>query len=159
MAPEGSHMSDSGNIMDPKLWGDLQHHISLESIYAKLPVREFFRYRSVCKEWNRLAGDPKFMEENFKHRPICEPYFFLLESWSGDQHKFRLLARDHMTGHWSTSWLPSTCSWCELLQWSTGRGLALYNMVGKDGEGQLRVFDFHTRVVTHLPPSALIWGI
>ena len=60
-----------------------------------------------------------------------------------------------MTGLWSTSWLPSTCSSCELLAWSSRGGLALYNMVGKDGEGQLRVFDFHTRVVTHVPPSAL----
>ena len=73
MAAEGTHMSNNGNIMDPKLWGDLRHHISLESVYMKLPMREFYLYRSVCKEWNRLAGDREFLEERDNYILIPKP--------------------------------------------------------------------------------------
>lgn len=151
MATETAQGSDSKS-MDPELWGDLQHHVSLEwLLYVKLPIREFFQNRLVCKEWNRLAGDREFLEESSKHRcPIPEPFFFL-ESWVGSEHKFLLLGRDHLTGLWSTTRMPSnlSCSF-QLLQWS--QGLVLYKMRKYDHEEQLHVFDIDTRVVTCLPP-------
>ena len=105
MAADGSHMSDSSNIWIPSS-GAIYNTISAwrSYTYVKLPVREFFRYRSVCKEWYRLAGDREFLEESFKHRLIPEPYFFL-ESWFGGQAWF--LRCWLVTGLWSTSWLPS----------------------------------------------------
>ena len=147
MASKAVQGSDSKS-MDPKLWGNLQHHVSLEwLLYVKLPIREFFQNRLVCKEWNRLAGDREFLEESSKHRcPIPEPFFFL-ESWLGSEYTFLLLARDHSTGLWSTTRMPSNLSYSfRLLQWS--QGLVLY----KDQLDQLQVFDIDTRVVTCLPP-------
>jgi hypothetical protein len=151
MAMEAAQGSESKS-MDPKLWGNLQHYVSLEwLLYVKLPIREFFQNRLVCKEWNRLAGDREFLEESSKHRyAIPEPFFFL-ESWIGSGHKFLLLGRDHLTGVWSTTRMPSnlSCSF-QLLQWS--QGLVLYKMCKKGQEDQLQVFDIDTRVVTCLPP-------
>lgn len=46
--------------MDPRLWGMLQQHIDLEKIFLKLPLRDFFQLRGVCKDWNNLA-----------HKRIC----------------------------------------------------------------------------------------
>jgi hypothetical protein len=52
--------------MDPRIWGNLKYYVDLqEMVYAKLPVREFFRLRLVCKEWNALACDPQFLRHAF----------------------------------------------------------------------------------------------
>ncbi|KAG0625546.1 hypothetical protein M758_2G064000 [Ceratodon purpureus] len=53
-----SHGESSGD-MDARLW------INLAMVYAKLPVRDFCRLRLVCKDWNRLASDRRFLEETF----------------------------------------------------------------------------------------------
>jgi hypothetical protein len=91
MAAEGSHMSNNSNMLDPE--GDLQHHISLESVYAKLPMREFYLYRSVCKEWNRLAGDREFLEERDKHLLIPKRRIYHgTVHGLGDRMSFLLLA-------------------------------------------------------------------
>lgn len=52
--------------MDPRIWGNLKYYVDLEMVYAKLPVREFFQLRLVCKEWNALACDPQFLQQAFK---------------------------------------------------------------------------------------------
>jgi hypothetical protein len=44
-------------VMDPEVWGSLQHHISLlEDIYLRLPLREQLQLRGVCKEWDATAS-------------------------------------------------------------------------------------------------------
>lgn len=60
--------------MDPELWGTLQFYMNLEKVFAKLPLREFFQLRRVCKDWNRVASDEKFLLEN-AGPPIPKPYF------------------------------------------------------------------------------------
>lgn len=63
-----------GMAMDPELWGDLQHHISLpECVYLKLPLREFFQLRGVCKDWNRLALDRRCLTD-----PLRTPYITMV---------------------------------------------------------------------------------
>ncbi|KAG0576527.1 hypothetical protein KC19_5G086900 [Ceratodon purpureus] len=51
--------------MDPTLWGNLKDYVAMEIIYAKVPFHKFFQLRLVCKEWNHLAGDRKFLEDHF----------------------------------------------------------------------------------------------
>ncbi|KAG0619089.1 hypothetical protein M758_4G115600 [Ceratodon purpureus] len=62
--------------MDPTLWGNLKDYVAMEIIYAKVPFHEFFQLRVVCKEWNHLAGDRKFLEDHFKEYLVPEPYFY-----------------------------------------------------------------------------------
>ncbi|KAG0579696.1 hypothetical protein KC19_4G117500 [Ceratodon purpureus] len=63
--------------MDPTLWGNLKDYVAMEIIYAKVPFHEFFQLRLVCKEWNHLAGDRKFLEDHFKEYLVPEPYFYI----------------------------------------------------------------------------------
>ncbi|KAG0619087.1 hypothetical protein M758_4G115400 [Ceratodon purpureus] len=63
--------------MDPTLWGNLKDYVAMEIIYAKVPFHEFFQLRVVCKEWNHLAGDRKFLEDHFKEYLVPEPYFYI----------------------------------------------------------------------------------
>ncbi|KAG0630409.1 hypothetical protein M758_1G176200 [Ceratodon purpureus] len=62
--------------MDPTLWGNLKDYVAMEIIYGKLPFHKFFQLRLVCKEWNHLAGDRKFLEDQFKEYLVPEPYFY-----------------------------------------------------------------------------------
>lgn len=72
-----------GPAMDPRIWSELQHFIDMEKkIFSKLPFREFFQARAVCKEWNRLASDPEFLRENAK--PVIRKPYFCLKHPRGD---------------------------------------------------------------------------
>ncbi|KAG0565068.1 hypothetical protein KC19_8G161500 [Ceratodon purpureus] len=62
--------------MDPTLWGNLKDYVAMEIIYAKVPFHKFFQLRLVCKEWNHLAGDRKFLEDHFREYLVPEPYFY-----------------------------------------------------------------------------------
>ncbi|KAG0619197.1 hypothetical protein M758_4G122800 [Ceratodon purpureus] len=62
--------------MDPTLWGNLKDYVAMENIYAKVPFHKFFQLRLVCKEWNHLANDRKFLENHFKEYLVPEPYFY-----------------------------------------------------------------------------------
>lgn len=130
--------------MDLECWGRLQHYIGLERVYTKLPLREFFQLRLVCKEWNRLAGDSKFLEESFKDHPIPEP-FFCLQSYLSS--KTVLWAYERTSGLWSSTHnLPRCCR-----KYTAVEGL-LYSYDVRE-RSQLQVFNIHTRVRTVLPPS------
>lgn len=87
--------------MDARLWGELQHHIDLAMVYAKLSIWDFFRLRLVCKEWNRLASDLEFLEETFRD-PIPKPYF-LVNTW---KMKNRLLTYDGSSRRWNRTRTP-----------------------------------------------------
>jgi hypothetical protein len=79
----------AGSGMDAELWGELQRYVDLKEVFAKLPLREFFQLRLVCKEWNRLASDQQFLEESFK-RPIPKPYF-VVNAYSSGRRKLTCL--------------------------------------------------------------------
>lgn len=66
-------MASSDSAMDPNLWGSLQHHINLEDVYLRLPLREFLQLRGVCKAWNRLAHQRRCFSES-----IQKPYFVIV---------------------------------------------------------------------------------
>lgn len=66
-----SSVRGKGSVMDPEVWGTLQHHINLaENVYMRLPLREFFQLRAVCKDWNYLALQRRCPSER-----IHKPYF------------------------------------------------------------------------------------
>lgn len=142
---EATSSTDTNNIMDPDIWGNLQHYIDLERLFVNLQLRDFFRSRSVCKDWNRVASNREFLERSLKDRPIRNPYFFLevgsglnLLSVSANQS-----ASSSSALIWSTRRWPEDC--LAVLQ-----GLVCYRV---PWTGQLRVFNLHTRVWTALPPS------
>jgi hypothetical protein len=127
--------------MDAELWGTLQRHIGLEKVYAKVPFREFFQLRLVCKEWNGLAGNRAFLEETYKEFILPEPYFVV--NAEGPDGKVRgLLARDGRTKQWTWTRLPN---WNEF--WSV-TGLVVMDT----REQERRVFNLHTRYSFTLPP-------
>ena len=142
--------------MDPELWGDLQHHISLEIVYVREAACEGVLPLSLGVQGMISIAWPVI--GSFWRRASSIVWFLSLTlSWnrgSGDRHDF-CVAGSWLASGAQVGCLP-TCSSCELLAWSSRGGLALCNMHGGERwDGQLRVFDFHTRVVTHLPPSPL----
>ncbi|KAG0587161.1 hypothetical protein KC19_2G144500 [Ceratodon purpureus] len=131
--------------MDPELWGNLQYEISLGLIFAKLPVREFFQLRLVCREWNRLAGDREFLVAA-NPKPIQKPYFHLCRR--GPDYQLHGLL--------------TYISWCKRWDYSClGQHDELYYLVANQGLiyapraddcDILRVFDIHSRIWYTLPP-------
>ncbi|KAG0605904.1 hypothetical protein M758_9G097000 [Ceratodon purpureus] len=55
--------------MDPQVWGNLPPNLTLE-IYKKLPIRNFYQLREVCKDWNLVACEGR----GIYHKP----YFVLI---------------------------------------------------------------------------------
>lgn len=128
--------------MNPELWGNLQRHIGLENIYAKLPFRQFFQLRLVCKEWDRLASDAVFLNSTYKNFLLPEPYFVL--DADGPDGKVRgLLARDPRSNQWTWTRLPNGNEF-----WSVA-GLAL--STARKSEFSRFVFNLHTRHIFLLP--------
>lgn len=134
--------------MDVKLWGELHHYIDLKEVFAKLPLREFFQLRLVCKEWNRLASDQKFLEESFKN-PIPKPYFVVNAYSVGRQKLTCLLAYDAASRRWSSTRLPSFLDLYSGDLVSEGLLHSYYHL--RDNKEQ--VFNIHTRVFHTLPEA------
>ena len=131
MATAMATQCQGGDAMDVALWGDLQRHIDLALIFAKLPLHHFFRLRLVCKHWNRLAADAKFLDQTFA-APIPKPYFVV------DIHVgHRLLNYDAIGRAWHWTRLPRVK--CEA-----------DGLLCEDADS-IRVFNVHTRTVHVLP--------
>jgi hypothetical protein len=66
-------------VMDPEVWGSLQHHISLlEDIYLRLPLREQLQLRGVCKEWDATASQRRCNTD-----VIRKPFFVVVvQDWA-----------------------------------------------------------------------------
>lgn len=58
--------------MDPEVWGKLPSNLALE-IYKWLPMRSFYQLRVVCKDWNLVAGERRWVTD-----PMPKPYFMLV---------------------------------------------------------------------------------
>lgn len=105
-------------VMDPEIWKDLRHHIDMPNVvYAKLPFREFFRLRNVCKEWNRVASERR----GFKDL-IPKPYFILNPSGIDEQLN-GILSYNIASEHWC--WEPTPAivfSWRQPSGWSVLSG-------------------------------------
>lgn len=132
--------------MDPEIWSKLQNYIGLETIYGKLPFREFFQLRLVCKNWNRLAGDREFLEANFGGYVIPKPYFvFSAEGLDGQVRG--VLSYDRYARTWRWTRIPEGT-----YEFWAMEGLCYGYAVG---DSQIRrVFNLHTRVWITLPPTA-----
>ncbi|KAL2649467.1 hypothetical protein R1flu_017595 [Riccia fluitans] len=61
--------------MDPSLWSALPEHL-VERVLARLPIASFFRFRSVCKSWNKLIVSPTFLQI-YAEVPSQEPWFWM----------------------------------------------------------------------------------
>jgi hypothetical protein len=136
----------AGSGMDAELWGELQRYVDLKEVFAKLPLREFFQLRLVCKEWNRLASDQQFLEESFK-RPIPKPYFVVNAYSSGRRKLTCLLTYDAASKRWSSTRLPSFLNLYSGDLVTEGL-LHSYHHLRENPE---QVFNIHTRVFHTLP--------
>jgi hypothetical protein len=125
-----------GEGMDARLWGELQRHIDLAMVYAKLPIGDFFRLRVVCKEWSRLATDRPFLEDVFRE-PIPKPYF-VIGTW---KMRHRLLTYDTASRRWSSTRTPYAL--CEA------------GGVLREDFNSNRIFNLHTRVFCSPPRPPL----
>ncbi|KAG0608706.1 hypothetical protein M758_8G126000 [Ceratodon purpureus] len=128
--------------MDPELWGTLQNHLDLKSIYAKLPLGEFFQLRLVCKEWNQLASDREFLQTSFP-TPLARP-FFLVSGQHVDRTLNRLLYFDASTRRWNSTPSPGHYLDVDGLLYSYELDRGYYTV-------DQQVFDLHTRVCHKLP--------
>lgn len=133
--------------MNAELWGELQHYIDLKEIFAKLPLREFFQMRLVCKDWNRLASDRNFLE-SFQN-PIPMPYFVVNAYSSGRRKLTCLLTYDASSRRWSSTRLPSSLDLYSGDLVSEGLLHSYYHL--RDNEEQ--VFNIHTRTFHTLPEA------
>ena len=60
-------------IMDPQVWGNLQHHVGLEKVYAKLILKEFSSYGQFVRSGIVWQGIVVFLHANFKeYCPILD---------------------------------------------------------------------------------------
>lgn len=131
-------------VMDPEIWKDLRHHIDMPNVvYAKLPFREFFRLRNVCKEWNRVASERR----GFKDL-IPKPYFILDEQLNG------ILSYNIASEHWCWNQLP------QLYFHGVNHPDGAFSVEGfvcsskiRVGRSELRVFVVHTKAWHTVPPA------
>jgi hypothetical protein len=137
--------ADDPRYMDPKLWGDLQYYRPLESmIFAKLPLREFFQLRCVCREWNRLADDRKFLKEA-NPTPIQKPYFHLCRRGPDFQlHGFLTYSS------WRKQWDFACLGLHDALDSMVANQGLIFSYQADDNT-VLRVFDIHSRIWYVLP--------
>lgn len=142
--------------MDPDLWGDLQHHIGLEDVYLKLPLREFFRLREVCKDWNRLARQRRCLTD-----AILKPYFVIAYPVTGPfiSYHSAVLTFHIASGRWKWNRLPFESNRINpLCQPFSVKGLLLSFCSGPEG---FQVYNAHTkkclRSRIYLPPALLAW--
>ncbi|KAG0606701.1 hypothetical protein M758_9G161300 [Ceratodon purpureus] len=145
---EASGIDVEASDMDVKLWGELQRYIDLKEVLAKLPLQEFFQLRLVCKEWNRLASDRKFLEESFRN-PIPKPYFVVNACSVGRRKLTCLLTYDGASRRWSSTRLPSFLGLHSGDLVSEG----LLHSYHHFRENREQVFNIHTRVFHTLPEA------
>lgn len=142
--------------MDPQLWGNLHRHVGLEKVFTKLPFRKFFQARLVCKEWNRLASDEKFLEESYVGQGVFPRLHFCLMHPTGDWQI--ILTSDEGTDEWRQMPMTLPYSKGSRANWVDGFLLisSLHDNAGKDDLGSWVknvVINFRTRMQHILPPQ------
>lgn len=48
-------------VMDQRIWKEFPEEL-LEAVIARLPIPTFFRFRTVCRNWNSLLSSPTFSQ-------------------------------------------------------------------------------------------------
>jgi hypothetical protein len=80
--------------MDRKLWGNLPGEV-LEKIYRAVVIRDFYKLRVVCKEWNNVACERRCFGD-----PVPKPYFLLVSSQRRECSPTGVLAYNVASGRW-----------------------------------------------------------
>lgn len=136
--------------MDPALWGELHRYLDIEEmVIAKLPLHSFYQARSVCKKWNTLPWNRKFLEK-WSKTSLPKPYFILY----GDRGCHQaILILDLKLDKWVLKPLPSFGF--QQPHTSVAHGLVYTGTF----EGQIRgtVFNVHTKVFRRLPTLNSGW--
>ncbi|KAG0565065.1 hypothetical protein KC19_8G160800 [Ceratodon purpureus] len=171
--------------MDPTLWGNLKDYVAMEIIYAKVPFHKFFQLRLVCKEWNHLAGDRKFLEDHFREYLVPEPYFYFPGGCESlvPQPYFYFKDGRYMSGFLTIDVTFEDVGWIGLYNICKDRGgcFALNGLIYSETVPSLdylwaatktphvvqkraesrrqEVFNIHTRVRHKLPPPQLTTAI
>ncbi|KAJ7545970.1 hypothetical protein O6H91_08G018700 [Diphasiastrum complanatum] len=86
--------------LDEQLWSGLPSMLS-ENLLAYLPCSSFFRFRSVCKQWNSLLSCPNFLKLCTTLPLQTEPCMLFQEHFkpcSHDVDSYRLLHYDPKKG-------------------------------------------------------------
>jgi hypothetical protein len=144
----GNREGDVEDAMDVEIWKDLQHRIDMRNVYERLPFREFFQLRSVCKDWNRLASERRCFKDL-----IPKPYFVLNPSGIDEQLN-GILTYNISSGHWCWNQLPQL--YFHGVNHPDGafsvEGLVCSSKI-RVGLSELRVFDVHTKAWHTVPPA------
>lgn len=141
--------------MDPNIWSNLETDL-WRTIFGKLPFREFFQLRVVCKERHQLASDRNFLEFERSFTAVTpKPFFVLVTEYVRKRatkknlplEKFQrhgLLRYDASCHRWSWTWLP--------LLTTTRGSLAMEGLIYSGAD---QVINLHTRVFHTLarPPD------
>lgn len=137
--------------VDPKVWGNLPPDLTLE-IHKRLPLREFYQLREVCKNWNLVARERRCVTD-----PIRKPYFLLIHEGSEEyeyEHYLHGILTYHITsGCWRWKNLHGiSFSTKSLYKPFSVKGLT-FSHFSRDSH---RVFDAHTKRRYIIPTAPYI---
>ncbi|KAA8533322.1 hypothetical protein F0562_033145 [Nyssa sinensis] len=68
----GTNCSDE--IMEQQIWKEFPEDL-FEAVIARLPIASFFRFRTVCREWNSLLNSQSFSQQ-CAQVPPTQPWFY-----------------------------------------------------------------------------------
>ncbi|XP_061338682.1 F-box only protein 6 isoform X2 [Gastrolobium bilobum] len=73
---KSSGRSCTTEVMEQEIWKDFPEDL-FESVIARLPIATFFRFRSVCRQWNSLLTSQSF-SEHCAQVPKENPWFYTI---------------------------------------------------------------------------------
>ncbi|CAA2965280.1 F-box only 6-like isoform X2 [Olea europaea subsp. europaea] len=62
-------------IMKPCVWKEFPRDL-YETVIARLPITTFFRFRSVCKDWNSLLTSQSYSQQCAQVKQTCQPWIY-----------------------------------------------------------------------------------
>ncbi|XP_031483957.1 F-box only protein 13-like [Nymphaea colorata] len=134
---------------DEAQWGDLDDGV-LELVLARLPVSDFFRFRSVCKGWSSLIRSPSFLTA-CSEVSLRGPWFYMLDSKSDSG-----VIYDMDVGRWRhISFLSTLTGPGKLIPVAAAGGLICF----RSPNGDLSVCNPLTGSCRELPPLNSVYPI
>ena len=73
---KSSGRSCISEVMEQEIWKDFPEDL-FEAVIARLPIPAFFRFRSVCRQWNSLLASQSF-SEHCAQVPQENPWFYTI---------------------------------------------------------------------------------
>lgn len=73
---KSSGRSSTSEVMEQEIWKDFPEDL-FEAVIARLPIAAFFRFRSVCRQWNSLLASQSFSKQ-CAEVPQENPWFYTI---------------------------------------------------------------------------------